>query len=78
MRLKNLNLVRFGKFTDTDISLPKSEHDFHFIIGPNEAGIPGGKNVGIEDSLVTLLCKLIDGVLAQPKRRFSERQVPLP
>lgn len=38
MRLKNLNLVRFGKFTDTDISLPKAEHDFHFIIGPNEAG----------------------------------------
>jgi uncharacterized protein YhaN len=38
MRLKNLNLVRFGKFTDTDISLPEAEHDFHLIIGPNEAG----------------------------------------
>jgi AAA domain/Staphylococcal nuclease homologue len=38
MRLKNLHLVRFGKFTDTDISLPKAEHDFHLVIGHNEAG----------------------------------------
>lgn len=38
MRLQNLYLVRFGKFTDIDISLPKAEHDFHLIIGPNEAG----------------------------------------
>ncbi|WCM90605.1 AAA family ATPase [Acidovorax sp. NCPPB 3576] len=38
MRLQNLNLVRFGKFTDTDIPLPNAEHDFHLIIGPNEAG----------------------------------------
>lgn len=38
MRLQNLNLVRFGKFTETDITFPKGEHDFHFIIGPNEAG----------------------------------------
>lgn len=38
MRLQNLNLVRFGKFTDTNIALPKAEHDFHLIVGPNEAG----------------------------------------
>ncbi|MCE4555015.1 ATP-binding protein [Roseateles cellulosilyticus] len=38
MRLQNLNLVRFGKFTDRDITLPHAEHDFHFIVGPNEAG----------------------------------------
>jgi uncharacterized protein YhaN len=38
VRLQNLNLRRFGKFTDTDIPLPKAEHDFHFIVGPNEAG----------------------------------------
>lgn len=38
MRLQNLNLVRFGKFTDREISLPSAEHDFHLIIGPNEAG----------------------------------------
>lgn len=38
MRLQNLHLVRFGKFTDIDIPLPKAEHDFHLIVGPNEAG----------------------------------------
>lgn len=38
MRLQNLNLVRFGKFTDTEILLPHTEQDFHLIIGPNEAG----------------------------------------
>jgi uncharacterized protein YhaN len=38
MRLQNLNLVHFGKFTDNDIPLPKAEHDFHLIVGPNEAG----------------------------------------
>lgn len=38
MRLQNLNLVRFGKFTDVGIPLPKATHDFHFIVGPNEAG----------------------------------------
>lgn len=38
MRLQNLTLVRYGKFTDTEIALPKAAHDFHLIIGPNEAG----------------------------------------
>lgn len=38
MRLQNLRLVRFGKFTDVDIPLPKAKHDFHLIVGPNEAG----------------------------------------
>jgi chromosome segregation protein len=38
MRLQNLKLVRYGKFTDTEIALPEAEHDFHLIVGPNEAG----------------------------------------
>ncbi|MBQ0917738.1 AAA family ATPase [Hydrogenophaga aromaticivorans] len=38
MRFQNLQLVRYGKFTDTEVALPKAEHDFHLIIGPNEAG----------------------------------------
>lgn len=38
MRFQNLQLVRYGKFTDTEIALPKAEHDFHLIVGPNEAG----------------------------------------
>ncbi len=38
MRLQKLQLVRYGKFTDAEIALPKAEHDFHLIVGPNEAG----------------------------------------
>lgn len=38
MRLQQLQLIRYGKFTDTEVSLPKADHDFHFIVGPNEAG----------------------------------------
>lgn len=38
MRFQNLKLIRYGKFTDVDMVLPKSDHDFHFIVGPNEAG----------------------------------------
>jgi uncharacterized protein YhaN len=38
MRFQNLKLTRYGKFTDTEIALPKQQHDFHLIVGPNEAG----------------------------------------
>lgn len=38
MRVQKLQLVRYGKFTDVEIALPKAEHDFHLIVGPNEAG----------------------------------------
>ena len=38
MRLQHLQLIRYGKFTDAEMALPKADHDFHFIVGPNEAG----------------------------------------
>jgi uncharacterized protein YhaN len=38
MRIQQLQLVRYGKFTDVEVPLPKADHDFHFIVGPNEAG----------------------------------------
>lgn len=38
MRLQHLQLIRYGKFTDAEMALPKAENDFHFIVGPNEAG----------------------------------------
>ena len=38
MRIKTLQLLKYGKFTDTFIELPKAPQDFHFIVGPNEAG----------------------------------------
>ena len=38
MRLHELNLLAYGKFTNRELTLPRSAHDFHVIIGPNEAG----------------------------------------
>ena len=38
MRINELNLIAYGKFTDHQLSFPSAEHDFHVIIGPNEAG----------------------------------------
>lgn len=38
MRLQTLELIRYGKFAGETLELPGAEHDFHFIVGPNEAG----------------------------------------
>ncbi len=38
MRIHELNLIRYGKFTDRRLELPARERDIHFIVGPNEAG----------------------------------------
>lgn len=38
MRIDELNLIAYGKFTDHKLPFPKATHDFHIIIGPNEAG----------------------------------------
>lgn len=38
MRLAELNLLAYGKFTDCELRFPRGEHDFHIIVGPNEAG----------------------------------------
>jgi chromosome segregation protein len=38
MRIQELNLLAYGKFTDHKLSFPSGKHDFHVIVGPNEAG----------------------------------------
>jgi uncharacterized protein YhaN len=38
MRLRRLDLTRYGHFTDKSIDLPAAEVDFHIVYGPNEAG----------------------------------------
>ncbi|UCU92327.1 ATP-binding protein [Hydrogenophaga taeniospiralis] len=38
MRISELKLIRFGKFTDRTLHLPNREQDIHIIVGPNEAG----------------------------------------
>jgi uncharacterized protein YhaN len=38
MRIQRLDLLRYGRFTDTHIDLPASNSDIHIVFGPNEAG----------------------------------------
>ena len=38
MRLARLDLLRYGRFTDAKIELPRAERDVHIVFGPNEAG----------------------------------------
>lgn len=38
MRIRELKLIRYGKFTDRTLDLPQRARDIHLIVGPNEAG----------------------------------------
>jgi uncharacterized protein YhaN len=38
MRIRSLNLTRYGKFTDQLVDLPGTRPDVHLIVGANEAG----------------------------------------
>ena len=38
MRLRRLDLLRYGHFTDRSFELPAGDTDFHIVFGPNEAG----------------------------------------
>jgi uncharacterized protein YhaN len=38
MRLKRLDLLRYGHFTDKSLELHAGKSDFHIVFGPNEAG----------------------------------------
>lgn len=38
MRIRRLDLLRYGHFTNTSFPLPATQPDFHIVYGPNEAG----------------------------------------
>lgn len=38
MRIRELRLIRYGRFTDHIVDLPAAAKDIHLIVGPNEAG----------------------------------------
>ncbi len=38
MRIRRLDLIRYGRFTDEVIELPQASTDLHIVAGPNEAG----------------------------------------
>ncbi len=50
MRIDQLELSRYGKFTSQPIAMPAAKRDFHLIVGPNEAG-----KSTIRDAILDLL-----------------------
>ena len=38
MRLRRLDLIRYGRFTGARLDLPAGKPDLHIVVGPNEAG----------------------------------------
>ena len=38
MRIRQLDLIRYGHFTDAQVDLPAAAPDIHILVGPNEAG----------------------------------------
>ena len=50
MRIRQLDLLRYGHFTDAIIALPASKPDFQMLLGENEAGKSTAMG-GVEDLL---------------------------
>jgi uncharacterized protein YhaN len=50
MRIRQLDLLRYGHFTNASISLPRGTPDFQMLLGENEAGKSTAMN-GVEDLL---------------------------
>jgi uncharacterized protein YhaN len=50
VRIRQLDLLRYGHFTDASIALPASTPDIHVVLGDNEAG-KSTAMAGIEDLL---------------------------
>lgn len=38
MRIKRLDLIRYGHFSDRSLELPSGKPDLHVVVGPNETG----------------------------------------
>src|SRR5712671_4949417 len=61
MRIRQLDLLRYGHFTDAIIALPAGKPDFHMLLGENEAG-KSTAMAGVED--------LFFGIPANSSRNF--------
>ncbi len=66
MRIKQLQLLKYGKFDGETIDFPKAECDFHVVSGPNEAG---------KSTLRTAISELLFGMPLRSNLAFRH---PLP
>lgn len=61
MRIRSLDLIRYGHFTDVSLQFPAGGPDFHIVYGENETGKSTTKSA-IEE--------LLFGISGQPPRNF--------
>lgn len=67
MRIRQLDLTRYGRFTDRRLDIPARPVDFHIVFGPNEAGKSTALSA-IEDLLFGIDSKSKFGFLHDYKR----------
>ena len=56
MRVRRLDLLRYGHFTGRMLEFPDSDHDFHIVLGVNEAG-KSTSRIALEDALFGILLR---------------------
>ena len=61
MRIRRLDLLRYGHFTDRSLELPGGKSDFHIVFGPNEAG---------KSTALSAVEDLLFGILGQSRYGF--------
>jgi uncharacterized protein YhaN len=71
MRIDQLDLLKFGKFTDRQLAFPAAERDFHVIVGPNEAG-KSTVRAAVQDLLFGIPARTVHGfVHPMPELRLG-------
>ncbi|MBK7000009.1 MAG: AAA family ATPase [Rhodoferax sp.] len=73
MRIEQLDVIRFGLFTDRSLAFPTAERDFHVLVGPNEAGKSTIRSA-IHDLLYGIPKNTVHGFLhPMPEMRLGAR-----
>lgn len=68
MRIRSLDLIRYGHFTDTTLHFPSGGPDFHIVYGENEAG---------KSTTMSAIEDLLFGIPAQSTRNFLHENTAL-
>ncbi|MCA1437974.1 AAA family ATPase [Bradyrhizobium sp. BRP20] len=68
MRIRSLDLIRYGHFTGTTLHFPSGEPDFHIVYGENEAG---------KSTTMSAIEDLLFGIPGQSSRNFLHENAAL-
>ncbi|WP_271565790.1 ATP-binding protein [Bradyrhizobium sp. CCBAU 11386] len=68
MRIRSLDLIRYGHFTDASLHFPSSGPDFHIVYGQNEAG---------KSTAISAIEDLLFGIPGQSPHNFIHENAAL-